>query len=373
MSSNAIASFLLWSHKWPHSSSTLCRNFFVQGMYPGHHAQALTICSSAWISIIWRRSDLLLQTYAPYYSLQSRCNLAVSSHLFPFSAIQHPHRDASYQQQHRCLTATHNQHIVRLHFKNSIGNMFCHLHVPMNSASAEQRHPWSHMWFIGHCHDQLLCLPLDGQHGQEGCPYRYNVQILWKSHSLWPLMHNSACLHPPACLQADKRQINMISSGCTSSWHISSKCLGASLLCPCMAHLTSMAVQVTKSWDGILLKTLQASSMLPHFAYMSSKLLPTKTSESHPCSTICWWTHLPSSRATILAHAFSTPKKARESGCTLSFCICWNSSSTFCPCLDFTCANIMAFQVTTSQDGILSNTLQDSSMLPHFAYMSTKL
>jgi hypothetical protein len=33
----------------------------------------------------------------------------------------------------------------------------------------------------------------------------------------------------------------------------------------------------------------------------------------------------------------------------------------------------MAFQVTTSQDGILSNTLQDSSMLPHFAYMSTKL
>jgi hypothetical protein len=33
----------------------------------------------------------------------------------------------------------------------------------------------------------------------------------------------------------------------------------------------------------------------------------------------------------------------------------------------------MTFQVTRSQDGILLNTLQASSMLPHFSYMSTKL
>jgi hypothetical protein len=32
---------------------------------------------------------------------------------------------------------------------------------------------------------------------------------------------------------------------------------------------------VTTFQDGILLKTLQASSMLPNFAYMSTKVLPT--------------------------------------------------------------------------------------------------
>jgi len=36
-----------------------------------------------------------------------------------------------------------------------------------------------------------------------------------------------------------------------------------------------MAFQETTSQDGILLKTVQASSMLPHFAYMSIKLLYT--------------------------------------------------------------------------------------------------
>ncbi len=46
--------------------------------------------------------DPLLQTYAPHYSLQSRCNLAVSLHLFPFSVVQHSHRDTCCQQQHRC-------------------------------------------------------------------------------------------------------------------------------------------------------------------------------------------------------------------------------------------------------------------------------
>jgi hypothetical protein len=33
----------------------------------------------------------------------------------------------------------------------------------------------------------------------------------------------------------------------------------------------------------------------------------------------------------------------------------------------------MAIQETTSHDGILLNTLQTSSRLPHFAYMWTKL
>ncbi len=41
----------------------------------------------------------------------------------------------------------------------------------------------------------------------------------------------------------------------------------------------------------ILLNILQASSMLPNFfAYMSTKLFPTMTSDLQPLWMICWWT-----------------------------------------------------------------------------------
>jgi hypothetical protein len=49
-----------------------------------------------------------------------------------------------------------------------------------------------------------------------------------------------------------------------------------------------MVVQVTTSSDGILLNTIQTSSTPPHFAYMSTKLLLTKTSDSKPLWSICW-------------------------------------------------------------------------------------
>ncbi len=62
-----------------------------------------------------------------------------------------------------------------------------------------------------------------------------------------------------------------------------SKCLRFSFPWPYMAQCTSKIIfQETASCDGILLNTLQASSMLPYFTYMSTKLVPTKTSESHP-------------------------------------------------------------------------------------------
>jgi len=51
----------------------------------------------------------------------------------------------------------------------------------------------------------------------------------------------------------------------------------------------------------------------------------------------------------LTTHAFSTPTKVTEFGHTPSCCNCQNSSSVFCPCLHFTCHNIKAFQVTTSQ------------------------
>jgi hypothetical protein len=97
--------------------------------------------------------------------------------------------------------------------------------------------------------------------------------------------------------------------GCTPSCCICQN--SSSAFCPC-PHFTcpnTMALQVTTSQDGILWNTFQASSMPPHFAYMSTKQLPTKTSDSKPLWTICTWTLLPSSRAPILAHEFSTPRK----------------------------------------------------------------
>jgi hypothetical protein len=74
-----------------------------------------------------------------------------------------------------------------------------------------------------------------------------------------------------------------------------------------------------------------------------------------------------------LAHAFSTPTKLREFHCTLSCYIYQNSSSSFCPCLQFKYPDIMPVQETTSSDGIFSDTLQASSLLPHFARRSSKL
>ncbi len=74
-----------------------------------------------------------------------------------------------------------------------------------------------------------------------------------------------------------------------------------------------------------------------------------------------------------MVHAFSTATKLTEVGHTLSCCISWNRSSAFCPCPHFTCSNIIVFQVTTFQDGILLNTCQAASVLQHFAYISNKL
>ncbi len=133
---------------------------------------------------------------------------------------------------------------------------------------------------------------------------------------------------------------------------------------------------MTTFWYGILLNTFLASSMLPHFAYMSTMLVPTKIFESHPLWMICSWANLPFSSlsVTMLAHAFNTPIKVTTFGYTSLYCIRWNNSNAFYPSPHFTCPHIiMAIQVTTFWNGILLSTIQVSSMFPHFAYMSTKL
>jgi hypothetical protein len=67
-----------------------------------------------------------------------------------------------------------------------------------------------------------------------------------------------------------------------------------------------MAIEVTTSWDGVLLKTLQGSCMIQFFAYMYTKLLPTKTSNWQPLWMSCSWISPPFSivlqRANTLNH-----------------------------------------------------------------------
>jgi len=54
-----------------------------------------------------------------------------------------------------------------------------------------------------------------------------------------------------------------------------------------------------------------------------------------PLRIFCSWTHLPSSRATISAHAISACTKVTRFGYEPSCCICPNSSTVFCPCPHF--------------------------------------
>jgi len=104
---------------------------------------------------------------------------------------------------------------------------------------------------------------------------------------------------------------------------------------------------------------------------MSTKLVPTKTSKSHPLWMICSWAHLPSSSATRLAYAFSTTTKVDS---TLSCWICQNASSAFCPCARFTCPDIMVVPKWPHPEIATCWTLSEHPPCsPHLAYMSMKL
>jgi hypothetical protein len=60
-------------------------------------------------------------------------------------------------------------------------------------------------------------------------------------------------------------------------------------------------------------------------------------------------------------------------GCTPSCCICWNSCNALSPSPQFAYPNIMAVHKNASCKSIFQNTLHQSSMLPHLAYISIKL
>jgi len=106
---------------------------------------------------------------------------------------------------------------------------------------------------------------------------------------------------------------------------------------------------------------------------MSTRLPPTKKSDSQPLQRICSWTHLPCWSVAALVHAFSKPTMMTVSCSAPSHCICGDSSNAFNLCPHFTCPRIMEFQVTTSHTAMLLNALCASTMVPHLAYMSIRL
>jgi len=132
-------------------------------------------------------------------------------------------------------------------------------------------------------------------------PCRNHIECDYWSITVYAFIHQT-------CMATSWQKAKKATSFCCTPSHICSKCLRASLPCPCMAHPPSMAFQVTTSWDAILLITLQASSMLPHFAYMSTKLFSTMTSDSQPLWMICSWAHLASSRATMWCMHSALPR-----------------------------------------------------------------
>ncbi len=117
---------------------------------------------------------------------------------------------------------------------------------------------------------------------------------------------------------------------------------------------------------GIWLNTLQASSMLPHFAYMWTELLPTMTSESQPISMICSSAHLEQVNLRWLWHvhpAYRAYNPALQWNCgtsttisLLPFCVhiqllfhshLWISKETLLP-LNSSKKVLLFYQVTNS-------------------------
>jgi len=80
------------------------------------------------------------------------------------------------------------------------------------------------------------------------------------------------------------------------------------------SHMQSALPDWVNLWN-----TLQASSILPHLAYLSTRLLPTWTFDSQPLWVTCVCMPLPSSCALKFAHTMSTQTEIRLSGSVI-FC-----------------------------------------------------
>ncbi len=113
--------------------------------------------------------------YVPHYSIQSRCNPAVSSHLFPFPAVQHSYGDTCCQQQHWFFIAAHNPQ----HFQAPIQGLIsqyvplANLNITRNSGSPNKAF---HIWF----HGQEVWLHSHGN--SDRINVHLHLPILWSHH-----------------------------------------------------------------------------------------------------------------------------------------------------------------------------------------------
>jgi hypothetical protein len=144
--------------------------------------------------------------------------------------------------------------------------------------------------------------------------------------------------------------------------HNCSKCWRASLSCSCMGTSSKYG-----SPSYHILRWHPPCSYMLHTC-QPSYYPPQRPQTPNHFWNVCTWTHLPSSSAIMLAHAFGTPQKSQSLAirCPVAFVEIAPVNSTLTP--HFTCPNAMAFQETTSQDGILLKTVEASSMLPHFLH-----
>jgi hypothetical protein len=153
--------------------------------------------------------------------------------------------------------------IFKLQFKNSLSNVFSHLHIIMNSAKTEQNPPQNSIWLQG-----ISLIIISTSCRWPAWPRRSTMQVYQFCRNHVNCAHKIktmlAFIHQICMVQADRRQTKVISSGCTPSSHIWSKwlCYHACVYPPIMAF------HETTSRDSILFNTLRTSSLLPHLTYM---------------------------------------------------------------------------------------------------------
>ncbi len=237
----------------------------------------------------------------------------------------------------KCQLQHHIAHcIFRLQFRKSFSNTLSHLNITINSASAKQCPCAATRGLHG-----IALIIFSASYRWSAGPRRLTMQVkcshLQKSCKLWSVNHNSACLHPPNLHRYKLTEFKQ-------KWyhlavhlqHIWSKCLTASLPCPCILQVQHSHQVMASHW------ALLKQPLWEHFAYMPTKLFPAELIDEWYAHEHTWPLHLQ-----ICLQMHSAPPQSGRLRAHNSCFISWNSSSAFWPSPNFTCPHTMAFQVTT--------------------------
>ncbi len=195
-------------------------------------------------------------------------------------------------------------------------------------------HPPSIAFQVTKSHDGTLSKSPQGSHILGECPPSYSSQRhQTHNHFEWSAHEHSYPLHRATTLaHAFSTPTKVTEFGSTLSCCI---CQNAFCTCP---HFTC-PISLCSNWPRLEMAccwTLSKCPQCPHFAYMSTKLLPTKTSDQQPLWMSCSWTSLLPSSAPKPANVLITLTKVNLSGLIPSCHIGWKSCSTFSGCPSFT-------------------------------------